>query len=246
MRSSSSGNSINQLILKKFKMIALLCLGVVLIIATLQTYSQEILGDVLTDTTKVLQEIVKSMFPTKRFQDAIMDITEVHLEIDGSNGSSKKCSSGYSRDGNTGKCKKVNDDKTLTQIKSIARSTGNSQDQTDVLTTKELNNFTNRTCQGFGGCFEGTVTKVVDGDTLDINNVRIRLALVNTPETYQDGYLQAKQYVESNCGVGTRAMFDEDDGQKAGSYGRMIGLVFCDRLDPSLNKAILTSGNAKY
>ena len=59
-----------------------------------------------------------------------------------------------------------------------------------------MNIFTNRTCQGFSDCFEGTVTKVVDGDTLDINNVRIRLALVNTPETNQDGYLQAKQFVE--------------------------------------------------
>jgi endonuclease YncB( thermonuclease family) len=133
----------------------------------------------------------------------------------------------------------------LTQIKSIAKSTGNSEDQTDVFTTKELNNFTNRTCQGYSGCFEGTVTKVVDGDTLDINNVRIRLALVNTPETNQDGYLQAKQFVESNCGIGTRAMVDEDDGQKAGNYGRIIGLVFCERLDSSLNKPILTSGNAE-
>ena len=246
---SSSGNSINQLILKKFKMIALLCLGVVLIIATLQTYSQEILARCSNGYHKSPSGDCEKYVPHKelpRCDNGYHRSPSGHCEkIDGSNGSSKKCSSGYSRDGNTGKCKKVNDDKTLTQIKSIARSTGNSQDQTDVLTTKELNNFTNRTCQGFGGCFEGTVTKVIDGDTLDINNVRIRLALVNTPETYQDGYLQAKQYVESNCGVGTRAMVDEDDGQKAGSYGRMIGLVFCDRLDPSLNKAILTSGNAK-
>jgi len=52
---------------------------------------------------------------------------------------------------------------------------------------------------------------------------------VNTPETNQDGYLQAKQFVTTNCGIGTRAMVDEDDGQKAGSYNRMIGLVFCER-----------------
>jgi hypothetical protein len=40
-------------------------------------------------------------------------------------------------------------------------------------------------------------------------------------------------------------MVNEDDGQMAGIYGRMIGLVFCGRLDSSLNKAILTSGNAE-
>lgn len=68
---------------------------------------------------------------------------------------------------------------------------------------------------------------------------------MDTPETNQDGYLQAKQFVATNCGIGTRAMVDEDDGQKAGSYGRMIGSLFSERLDSSLNKAILTSGNAE-
>jgi hypothetical protein len=68
---------------------------------------------------------------------------------------------------------------------------------------------------------------------------------VNTPETNQDGYLQAKQFVATNCGIGTHVMVNEDDGQMAGIYGRMIGLVFCERLDSSLNKAILTSGNAE-
>ena len=32
---------------------------------------------------------------------------------------------------------------------------------------------------------EGIVTKVIDGDTLDINGTRIRLALVDTPERGQ-------------------------------------------------------------
>lgn len=218
-------SSINQTSLKKCKIAALLCLGLMFVLATLQNYSQEILA---------------------RCPNGYHRSPSGHCEkVGGSNGSSKKCPSGYHKDENTGKCMKVSDEKTLTQIKSIANGTGNSQDQIDVFTTKELNIFTNRTCQGFSGCFEGTVTKVVDGDTLDINNIRIRLALVNTPETNQDGYFQAKQFVESNCGIGTHAMVDEDDGQKAGSYGRMIGLVFCERLDPSLNKAILTSGNAE-
>ena len=39
---------------------------------------------------------------------------------------------------------------------------------------------------------EGTVTKVVDGDTLDINGTRIRLAIVDTPERGQPGYDKAK------------------------------------------------------
>lgn len=35
---------------------------------------------------------------------------------------------------------------------------------------------------------EGIVNYVIDGDTLDINDIRIRLALVDTPEREQDGY----------------------------------------------------------
>jgi hypothetical protein len=43
-------------------------------------------------------------------------------------------------------------------------------------------------CNGSAECFMGTVTEIVDGDTLDVNNARVRLALVNTPETGAVGY----------------------------------------------------------
>lgn len=35
-------------------------------------------------------------------------------------------------------------------------------------------------CKGSADCFRGIVTEIVDGDTLDVNNVRVRLAMVNT------------------------------------------------------------------
>ena len=82
-------------------------------------------------------------------------------------------------------------------------------------------------CQGQADCFRGTVTQIVDGDTIDINNVRVRLALVNTPERGESGYTEAIDFVESACGVGTKALVDEDDGQKEGSFDRLIGLVYC-------------------
>jgi len=71
------------------------------------------------------------------------------------------------------------------------------------------------------------VTEIVDGDTIDINNVRVRLALVNTPERGESGYTEAIDFVESVCNVGTTALVDEDDGQKEGSFDRLIGLVYC-------------------
>jgi len=105
--------------------------------------------------------------------------------------------------------------------------------------------FSNNGCRGKADCFKGTVTEVVDGDTLDVNNVRIRLSLVNTPEVNQGGYSDAKHFTEMNCKVGTQALVDEDDGQKGGSYGRMIGLVYCEHLKNSLNEELMNSGNAE-
>ena len=103
-------------------------------------------------------------------------------------------------------------------------------------------------CQGQADCFRGTVTEIVDGDTLDINNVRVRLALVNTPERGDSGYTEAIDFVESVCGVGTTALVDEDDGQKEGSFDRVIGLVYCgnDNINnkKSLNELLLERGYA--
>jgi micrococcal nuclease len=75
---------------------------------------------------------------------------------------------------------------------------------------------------------EGIVTKVVDGDTLDINGNRIRLALVDTPERGQPGFEQAKGFVESIC-LGKKGELDVDSGQRRGDrYGREVGVVYCD------------------
>ncbi len=100
-------------------------------------------------------------------------------------------------------------------------------------------------CLGTAHCFVGTVTKVVDGDTVDVDNTRIRLALANTPEINQQGYTEAKDFVSNTCGVGSKALVDEDDGQKKGSYGRMIGLVYCNDSIMSLNQLLIENGHAK-
>jgi hypothetical protein len=74
----------------------------------------------------------------------------------------------------------------------------------------------------------GIVTKVVDGDTLDINGTRVRLALVDTPERGQPGFYEAKRFVESLC-LGKKGELDVDNGQRRGDrYGREIGVVYCD------------------
>jgi micrococcal nuclease len=74
----------------------------------------------------------------------------------------------------------------------------------------------------------GPVTYVVDGDTLDVNDIRVRLALVDTPERGENGYQSAKNFVKNLC-LGDDAEVDIDDGQRGGDrYAREIGVVYCD------------------
>ena len=64
---------------------------------------------------------------------------------------------------------------------------------------------------------------------------------MNTPETNQDGYLQAKQQiVELELVPWLMRMMVRRLGVMEESR-----LVFCERLHSSLNKAILTSRNAE-
>jgi micrococcal nuclease len=96
--------------------------------------------------------------------------------------------------------------------------------------------------------FEGTVNHVVDGDTLDINDNRIRLSLVNTPERGQEGYMKAKKLVQNLC-LNKKGEVDIDDGQRRGDrYGRDIGVVYCDGIN--INKALVDNNlaiiNSRY
>ena len=52
-------------------------------------------------------------------------------------------------------------------------------------------------CRGVAGCFTGKVTEIVDGDTIDVNNVRIRLSMVDAPEIEEAGYDEATETAES-------------------------------------------------
>ncbi len=104
------------------------------------------------------------------------------------------------------------------------------------------NVFPTLQCRGTAACFKDSVTYIVDGDTLDVGTTRIRLALVNTPEVGEPGYVEAKRFTAQTCPVGIQAAVDEDDGQTGGSYGRMIAVVYCQGVN--LNEALLGSGHA--
>jgi micrococcal nuclease len=94
--------------------------------------------------------------------------------------------------------------------------------------------------------FQPNPQEIVDGDTIDISTIRVRLVLVNTPESGESGYTEARDFVESVCGVGTKALVDEDDRQREGSFDRLIGVVYCGdsgiNNKESLNELLLEGG----
>lgn len=95
-------------------------------------------------------------------------------------------------------------------------------------------------CKGTAGCFSGQVTRVIDGDTVVVNDVHIRFALAAASELSEKGGTEAKNLIESLCPVGSRALVDEDDGQTQGSYGRTLAELYCN--DKLVNSALLENG----
>jgi endonuclease YncB( thermonuclease family) len=161
-----------------------------------------------------------------------------------------RCPDGYHRSP-SGNCEQVSSGEADI---SGSRSEDDNQDESTSETTGNNNNNNNNNnnkrltqsseCEGEADCFRGTVTEIVDGDTIDVNNVRIRLSMVNTPERGENGYNEATELTESVCHVGVSALVDEDDGQKEGSYGRLIGVVYCNGSTTSLNQILLEEGKA--
>ncbi len=95
-------------------------------------------------------------------------------------------------------------------------------------------------CKGSAACFTGSVDRVIDGDTLIISNTTIRLALVNAPEKSEEAGMEAFNFTITLCPVGTEALVDEDDGQREGSYGRTVAVVYCNK--NNINEALLDNG----
>lgn len=101
---------------------------------------------------------------------------------------------------------------------------------------------TTQYCSGGARCIIGTVTRIVDGDTIYVDGQSIRFALASAPELAESGGANAKNFVERLCPVGSSAIVDEDDGQTQGSYGRIIGLIYCNGVN--LNESVLDVGHA--
>jgi len=90
--------------------------------------------------------------------------------------------------------------------------------------------------------FQGHVTDVIDGDTIEVEHIRIRLSLTSTPELNEKGGVEAKEFTANLCPLGSSARVVVDGGQLEDQFGRTVAKVYCDEI--LLNSELLERGLA--
>ncbi len=98
-------------------------------------------------------------------------------------------------------------------------------------------------CSGQAGCFTGVVTRVIDGDTLEVGGRRIRLVLVDAPERDTPAGPASTDYLRELCPPGSPARVDQDDSQPTDSYGRLLAVVWCG--GRRANEELIRAGHAE-
>ena len=105
--------------------------------------------------------------------------------------------------------------------------------------------------------FELTVTRIYDGDTLYVTSPifdkisilehekSIRLAIASAPEVREVGGSEATEKLKELCPVGSKIIFEDDAGQRE-SFGRAVGLIYCNGSDISVNQLMLESGLVEF
>jgi len=74
-------------------------------------------------------------------------------------------------------------------------------------------------------------------ETIDVGDTRVKLSLTTYPELDFIEGIEAKNFVEDTCPIGSDVLVD--DAQIEESHGRLIGKVFCHGI---LNEKILEKG----
>jgi micrococcal nuclease len=92
-------------------------------------------------------------------------------------------------------------------------------------------------CSGTAGCFRGTVTKIIDGDTIHVDDQSVRFALASAPNLEGYGGVDSRNFVQTICPVGSKVLVDEDDGHVLDDHARMVGMITCN--DMILNEELL-------
>jgi len=98
----------------------------------------------------------------------------------------------------------------------------------DSFSTSESISSPSQDCLGSAQCITGTVSEIIEGDTIIVDEQSIRFALASAPSIKYYGGTESRDFIETICPVGSAVLVDEDDGKILDNYGQMIGLVYCN------------------
>ena len=103
------------------------------------------------------------------------------------------------------------------------------------------------------------VSKVVDGDTIDVDidlgfdisfSSRVRLAGIDTPESRTSDKLEkslgleSKTYLKNAIEAAKTVVIKTEKMDSSEKYGRILGWVFLDGSDVSINQKMISDGYA--
>ena len=103
------------------------------------------------------------------------------------------------------------------------------------------------------------VTKVVDGDTIDVDidlgfdisfSSRVRLAGIDTPESRTTDKmekalgLEAKDYLKKQIESAKTVVIKTEKMDSSEKYGRILGWLFLDGSEVSMNEKMIEDGHA--
>ena len=94
----------------------------------------------------------------------------------------------------------------------------------------------------FNNSEEALITRVIDGDTVVAGNVSIRLLGINSPEKGEEGYNEAKQFL--NLIVLNKTIQLKSGKDKYDKYGRKLSYLFLR--NENINKELIDEGYANF
>jgi micrococcal nuclease len=104
-------------------------------------------------------------------------------------------------------------------------------------TESDTSQHSSEDCSGTAGCIRGTVTKIIDGDTIHVDDQSVRFALASAPNLEGYGGVDSRDFIQTICPVGSEVLVDEDDGHILDDHARMVGMITCN--DMILNEELL-------
>ena len=103
--------------------------------------------------------------------------------------------------------------------------------------TSDAPNSQQDDCSGTAKCVTGTVTKIIKGDTIHVDEQSVRFSLITSPNVEAYGGADSRNFIQTICPVGSKVLVDEDDGHVLADHARMVGMVTCN--DMILNQELL-------